>query len=77
MPEKQEKAPKKQKGSYYIPLTKNDLLESPMNQGFSVIYDPPGDGSCQFHALAYFLRASGYSCDATSLLNQVVYYLQT
>ena len=23
--------------------------------------DPPRDGSCQLHALAYFMRTSGYS----------------
>ena len=49
---KQEKAPKKQNRSYYISLAKTDRLENLTNQEFSVIYDPPRDGSCQFYALA-------------------------
>ena len=73
---KQEKAPKKQNRSYYISLAKTDRLENLTNQEFSVIYDPPRDGSCQFYALAYFLCASGYSCDASSLRSQVADYLE-
>ena len=73
---KQKKAPKKQKRSYYIPLTKNDRLEGLTNQAFSVIYDPPGDGSCRFQTFAYFLGAFGYSCDATLFRNQLVHYLE-
>ena len=36
---KQQKTSKKQKQSYYIPLTKNDRLESLTNQRFSAIYE--------------------------------------
>ena len=43
-----------------IPLTKNDRMNMIENQGYELVFDPPGDGNCQFNALAYFLRASGY-----------------
>ena len=46
------------------------------NQGYELIFDPPGDGSCQFSALTYFLRAFGYQISSSMLRNQVVEYLQ-
>ena len=45
------------------------------DQGYELIFDPPGDGSCQFSALACFLRASGYQVRSSILRNQVVKYL--
>ena len=46
------------------------------NQGYELIFDLSGDGSFQFSALAYFLRASGDQVSSSMLRNQVVEYLQ-
>ena len=46
------------------------------NQGYELIFDPSGDGRCQFRARAYFLRASGYQVSSSMLRSQVVEYLQ-
>ena len=67
---------KSSRSQFLIPLTKNDRLNMIKNQGFELIFDPPGDGSCQFSALAYFRRASVYQVSSSMLRNEVVEYLQ-
>ena len=46
------------------------------NQEYELILDLPGDGSCQFSALVYFFRVSGYQVSSSMLRNQVVEYLK-
>ena len=67
---------KSSRSRFLIPLTKNDGPNMIKNQGYELIFDPPGDGSCQFSALTYFLRAFGYQISSSMLRNQVVEYLQ-
>ena len=40
-----------------------------------MIFDPSGDGSCRFRALAYFVQAFDYQVRSSMLQNQVVKYL--
>ena len=40
-----------------------------------MLYDPPGDGNCQFGALAYLLAKIGIYCSYDTLRNNVVDYL--
>ena len=48
---------KKKKQQYQklllISLTKKDRLAAFFEQGYSVSFDPSGDGNCQFHATAH------------------------
>ena len=36
-----------------------DQIEQFMKQGYNVVYDPPGDGNCQFSALRFALTNIG------------------
>ena len=49
---------------FLIPLKKSDRINMLKYQGYEIIFDPSGDGSCQFSAIAYFLRSSGFDCSA-------------
>ena len=46
-------------------------------QGFDIQYNLPGDGSCQFAALANQLSASGIFRSAETMHEEIVRYLQT
>ena len=55
--------------SYHL---KSDHIDMLKNQGYKIIFDPSGDGSCQFSAIAYFFCSSGFDCS-----EEVVDYLKT
>ena len=59
-----------------IPLTHADRLQSLTDQGYDVIYDPPGDGNCQFSALAFVLPYANIYRSAQTLRNDVIKYLR-
>ena len=42
-----------------ISLMNLDQIEQFMKQGYNVVYDPPGDGNCQFSALCFALTNIG------------------
>ena len=46
------------------------------DQGFDVEYNPPGDGSCQFAALAHQLSALGIFRSAETMRREIVGYLE-
>ena len=62
---------------FLIPLKKCDRIDMFKSQGYQIIFDPSGDGSCQFSAIAYFLLSSGFDCSANQLREEVVDYLKT
>ena len=62
---------------FLIPLKKIDRIDKLKNQGYEIIFDPSGDGSCQFSAAVYFLCSSGFDCSANQLCEEVVDYLKT
>lgn len=79
--EKSVKSPGKAKPSakrhpLLIPYTHDDRLQSLMDQGYDVIYDPPGDGNCQFSALAYVLHYANIYRSAKTLREDVIRYLR-
>ena len=61
---------------FLIQFKKNDRLDMFKNQIYEIIFDTSGDGSCQFGAIAYFLRSSGFDCSANQLREEVVGYLK-
>ena len=63
--------------NFLIPLKKSDRIDMLKNQGYVIIFDPSGDGSCQFSTIAYFLRSFGFDCSANQLREEVVDYLKT
>jgi len=40
----------------YIPMTPEDLNQPFSNQWYHMTYNPPGDGNCQFSALAIYSK---------------------
>ena len=44
---------------YYIPLKRNDQHEAFRDQGFAILFNPAGDGNCQFAAIAHALKHFG------------------
>ena len=59
-----------------IPLTKEDHLAAFFEQGYSVSFDPPGDGNCQFHAIAHALSRYEIYRPAQSLKADIVRHLE-
>ena len=60
-----------------IPITHNKRLQSMTDQGCEVLYDPPGDGNCQFSSVAFALRDLHIFRSAETLRNEVVSYRNT
>ncbi|XP_068731120.1 uncharacterized protein [Montipora capricornis] len=60
---------------YYIAMTPEDLHQPFSEQGFDVTYNPPGDGNCQFSALAHLLQTIGIFHSEESLRREIVRYL--
>ena len=46
------------------------------NQGYAIIYDPPGNGDCQFAALPYLLQRIGVYRSPSTLRAEAVRYLE-
>ena len=59
-----------------ISLTKEDRLPAFFEQGHSVSFDPPGDGNCQFHAIAHALSRYGIYRSTQSLRADIVRHLE-
>ena len=59
-----------------IPLTREDRLDEITNQGYAIIYDPPGNGDCQFAALPYLLQRIGVYRSPSTLREETVWYLE-
>ena len=73
---KQEKAKKAaHREKYYIPMTHEELDEPFGDQGYDVVFNPPGDGNCQFSALAHLLQTVGVFRSEESLRREIVRYL--
>ena len=73
---KQEKAKKAaHREKYYIPMTHKELDEPFGDQGYDVVFNPPGDGNCQFSALAHLFQTVGVFRSEESLRREIVRYL--
>ena len=62
--------------SILILLTKEDRLASFFEQRYSVLFDPPGDGNCQFHAIAHGLSHYVIYRSTQSLRTNIVRHLE-
>ena len=60
-----------------ISLTKRGRIEQFTEQGYNVVYDPPGDGNCQFSALCFALRNIGLHRSPETLGREIVQYLNS
>ena len=61
---------------YYIPMEPDDYKKTIEDQGFVVQFNPPGDGSCQFAALAYQLSLLGIFRSPETMRKEIVSYLE-
>lgn len=61
---------------FNIVMTRDDYTKVIEHQGFQVIYNPPGDGNCQFAALAHQLNALGIFRSPETMREEIVTYLQ-
>ena len=57
---------------YYIPQTLDDRLAAITSQGFRVVFNPAGDGNCQFSAMAFVLQNIAIHRSAERLREEVV-----
>lgn len=60
------------KDRFLIPMTAPERFH---DQGFTVSFDPLGDGNCQFSAVAFALRRFGITKTARGVRSEVVEYL--
>lgn len=56
-------------------MTKNDHFETFSSLGFHVVYNPNGDGNCQFEALRFLLQTLGIYRSVEVLRKEIVQYL--
>ena len=59
-----------------IPLTHDDRITSFTDQEYQILYDPSGDGNCQFSALVFALRNMGIYRSSITLREDVINYLE-
>ena len=59
----------------YIPMTQYDRYKSVSGMGYSVAYNPKGDGNCQFEALCYWLERLGIYRSVKTLRDEIAEYL--
>ena len=62
---------------FFVPMGSNDYLKVIEDQGYEPVYNPPGNGNCQFAALTYQLSSLGISRSPKTLREEIVRYLQT
>ena len=62
---------------FLIPLKKSDRIDMVKIQGYEIVFDSSGDEICQFSAITYFLRSSGFDCSANQPRKEVVNYQKT
>jgi len=76
-------ATKKSKGKnsavlylHHMSLTTNEKYKEFQNQGYKVTYNPPGNGNCQFAAVAHHLQNIGILSSPETLRDEVCKYLE-
>ena len=61
---------------YLITKGKEDYAEAIEDQGFHIVYNPPGPGSCQFAALSRQIRKLGIHRSPKTIRKEIVEYLE-
>ena len=59
----------------YIPMTQKEHFETFSSLGFNVVYNPNGDGNCQFEALRFWLQTLDIYRSVEVLCVEIVQYL--
>lgn len=59
-----------------MPISKQDYKREIENQGYKIMFNPPGDGSCQFSVLAHQLNSIGIYRSPKSLRDEIMRYLE-
>lgn len=65
------------KKKYHIVMEKDDYQNVIEDQGFEIVFNPPGDGNCQFGALAHQLSLVGIYRSPETMREEIVRYLET
>ena len=66
------------RSKFYIPLTREGSAQNMVTEcGLPISYNPPGDGNCQFAAMAHHLETLGIHRSARTLRHEVTQYLDT
>lgn len=58
-------------------MEKDDYQNVIEDQGFEIVFNPPGDGNCQFGALARQLSLVGIYRSPETMREEIVRYLET
>ena len=61
---------------YLIPMKQDDYSEIIEDQGYYIVFNPLGDGNCQFAALANQMSALGIFRSQETLRKEIVQYLE-
>ena len=61
---------------YLIPMKQDDYTEIIEDQGYYIVFNPLGDGNCQFAALANEMSALGIFRSQETLRKEIVQYLE-
>ena len=64
-------------GSVLWTVGSDDYLELIEDQGHKLVYNPTGNGNCQFAALAYHLSSLGILRSPETMKEEIVKYLET
>ena len=62
---------------YYIPMRRDDYAKAIEDQGFKLVYNPPGDGNCQFAALSHQTKRLGILRSPETMQKEIVEYLKS
>ncbi|CAH3164525.1 unnamed protein product [Pocillopora meandrina] len=62
---------------YYIPMRRDDYAKAIEDQGFKLVYNPLGDGNCQFAALSHQAKRLGILRSPETMRKEIVEYLKS
>jgi len=64
------------RNKFHIPMTANDVLEEFSSQGYDVVFNPNGDGNCQFSAIIHHLNNIGIFRSPETLREEICSFLR-
>ena len=68
--------PKNARSKFYIPMTVEDVYEEFTSQGYNVVFNPDGNGDCQFSAIAHHLASIGIFRSERTIQEEISQYLE-
>ena len=67
---------KNARSKFYIPMTVEDVYEEFTSQGYNVVFNPDGNGDCQFSAIAHHLASIGIFRSERTIREEICQYLE-